>query len=71
MITLDPTTRPTLSVDEVAIVLGISRSTAFAAVRSGEIPSLRFSRRIRVPTVAVRNMLRLDDTATPPDVPAA
>jgi excisionase family DNA binding protein len=70
MIQLDPTMKPTLSVDEFAIVAGISRSTAFAAVHSGEIPSLRFGKRIRIPTAAVRNMLRLDALAGGPDAVA-
>jgi excisionase family DNA binding protein len=61
MITLDPLEKPTLSVDEFAAVSGISRSTAFAAVHSGEVPSLRFGKRIRIPTAAVRRMLELDD----------
>lgn len=61
MFTLDPTDRPTLSVDEFAIVAGISRSTAFAAVHSGEVPSIRFGKRIRIPTAAVRRMLSLDE----------
>jgi excisionase family DNA binding protein len=60
-IDLDPTTKPTLSVDEAAALFHISRSVAFQAVKTGEIPSLRFGRRIRIPTAAVRAMLHLDD----------
>ena len=60
MIDLDPTTRPTLSVDEFAVLAGISRSSAFNAVHSGDVPSLRFGKRIRIPTAAVRRMLALD-----------
>ena len=67
MITLDPATKPTLSVDEFAVVAGISRSTAFAAVHSGDVPSLRFGKRIRIPTAAVRRMLDLDGRPTDPD----
>ena len=63
MITLDPTRKPTISVDEFAAVAGISRSSAFAAVRNGEVPSIRFGKRIRIPTAAVRRMLELDDLA--------
>jgi len=70
MITLDPTSRPTLSVDEFAIVAGISRSTAFAGAHGGEVPSMRFGKRIRIPTAAVRRLLELDD-ARGPDAPAA
>jgi excisionase family DNA binding protein len=59
-IDLDPATRPTLTVDEVAIVMGIARSSAFAAVKAGEIPSFRVGRRLLVPTAALRRMLALD-----------
>jgi excisionase family DNA binding protein len=38
-----------LTVDEVARVLRISRGSAFAAVRRGDIPSIRIGRRILVP----------------------
>ena len=61
MIALDPESKPTLSVDEFAVVAGISRSTAFAAVHSGQVPSMRFGKRIRIPTAAVRRLLELDD----------
>jgi excisionase family DNA binding protein len=60
MIVLDSAAKPTLSVDEFAAVTGISRSTAFAAVHNGEVPSMRFGKRIRIPTAAVRAMLELD-----------
>ena len=38
-----------LTVDEVASRLEISRSSAYEAVRRGEIPSLRIGRRIVIP----------------------
>ena len=41
--------RLTLTVDEAADVLGVSRSLAYELVRRGEIPSLRLGRRIVVP----------------------
>jgi excisionase family DNA binding protein len=56
----DPATQPTISVEEAGELLGIGRSTAYDAVRTGEIPSIRFGRKIVVPTAAVRRMLRLD-----------
>lgn len=65
MVTLDPTIKPTLSVDEFALLAGISRSTAFGAVARGEVPSLRFGKRIRIPTAAVRQMLQLDEHSGP------
>ena len=34
---------------EVALLLGISRSTVFRLIESGEIPAVRIGRSIRVP----------------------
>ena len=56
-IELDPELRPTLSVDETAIVLGIGRATAYEGVRTGDIPAIRVGRRLRVPTAAIVRML--------------
>jgi excisionase family DNA binding protein len=50
--------RRTYTVDEVAAMLGISRSTAYECVKRGEIPSLRFRRRIVVPAYALDGLLR-------------
>lgn len=58
---LDPTIRPTMTVEESGELLGISRSTAYDAVRTGQIPSIRVGRRLLVPTAAIRRMLQLDD----------
>lgn len=60
---LNPSTSPTMSVDDFALVAGIARSTAFSAVHNNEIPSCRFGRRIRIPTAAVRRILALDAEA--------
>jgi excisionase family DNA binding protein len=62
---LNPHERPTISVDEFAHLVGIARSTAFAAVKAGEIPSIRFGKRIRIPTAAVCRMLELDERSGP------
>lgn len=47
----------TLSVEQAAQRLGISRSTAYECVRSGSIPSLRFRRRIVIPAVVIDQLL--------------
>lgn len=60
---IDLYNRPTISVDEFAAVVEIGRSSAFAAVKSGEVPHLRIGRRIRIPTAAVRRMLQLPEEA--------
>jgi excisionase family DNA binding protein len=49
--------RLTLTVDEAGRLLGVSRMTAYAAVRDGTIPSLRIGRRVLVPRKAFMEML--------------
>jgi len=51
-----------------ATVLGIGRTTAYEMVRSDRWPTpvLRLGNRIRVPTAALRELLRLSTTS--PDV---
>lgn len=53
----DPSVVPTLSVKEAGRILGIGRSAAYRAVRSGEIPSLWFGHRCRIPTAALAKLL--------------
>ena len=45
------------TVQEVAELLGLSRTLAYAAIESGEIPSVRIGRRIVVPRAAINRML--------------
>jgi excisionase family DNA binding protein len=52
-----PAERLTLTVDEVAVALGISRSSAYECAKRGEIPTVRFGRRIVVPRRAVLALL--------------
>ncbi|MGA8849395.1 MAG: helix-turn-helix domain-containing protein [Dehalococcoidia bacterium] len=40
-----------------AKVLGLSRASAYEAVRTGQIPSLRFGKRILVPRAALNEMI--------------
>ena len=47
----------TLTVEQAARYLGISRSTAYECVRNGSLPSLRFRRRIVIPTIVVDRLL--------------
>lgn len=46
-----------MSVDEVAIRLGIGRNQAYALVWGKQIPALRFGRRWLIPRVAFERML--------------
>lgn len=45
----DPTTRQTLTVEEVAAILGLGRNACYEAVARGDIPSLKIGRRILIP----------------------
>jgi excisionase family DNA binding protein len=56
--------RQTLTVEEAARLLGVSRSTAYLAVRRGELPVIRIGRRCVVPRLALEHML--NRTATEP-----
>ena len=53
--------RTTCSVEEAARLLKIGRSTAYAAVRDGSLPSLRLSHRILIPTAKLAAMLGLEE----------
>jgi excisionase family DNA binding protein len=61
----DPSDKPTMTVEEVALVLGISRASAYQAVRTGEVPSVRIGHRIVIPTAAVRRILEVDGDTRP------
>jgi excisionase family DNA binding protein len=47
----------TLSIPEAGKVLGIGRSAAYEAARSGQLPTIRIGRRILVPLVALERLL--------------
>lgn len=53
--------RRTYTVTEAAKLLGISRSTAYECVRSGELQSLRFRSRIVIPARAIAVLLAAND----------
>lgn len=50
----------TCSIEEAASVLGIGRSTAYAAARDGSLPTLRLSHRLLVPTAKLLTMLGVE-----------
>jgi excisionase family DNA binding protein len=59
------TNRPlTLTVDQTARLLGVSRSTAYELVQTGELECLRLRRRVLVPTAHIAERLGV----TVPDV---
>lgn len=59
---IDPEVKPTLTVEEVAKVLGTKRSATYEAVRRGQLGKvIRVGRTILVPTAALRRLLELDE----------
>ncbi len=53
----EPIHRLTLTVEQAAVILGISRATAYDAVARGEIPCIRIGGRILVSKIALEKML--------------
>lgn len=49
--------RITLSVEEVAPLLGLGRTAAYEAARRGQIPSRRLGRRVVIPVPALLEWL--------------
>lgn len=49
--------RLTMTVEEAAVALGISRALAYEAARRGEIPVVRIGRRMLVPRAALTRLL--------------
>lgn len=53
--------RLTVTVEEAAVMLGSSRTTAYGCASRNEIPTVRLGRRVVVPTAALMTMLRIDE----------
>jgi excisionase family DNA binding protein len=49
--------KQTVSVREAARILGIGRDTAYEAARTGQLPTIRFGKVIRVPIAALDKLL--------------
>lgn len=47
----------TLRVEDLMLILGIGRNTAYELVRSGQIRSVRIGRQLRIPKEAVQEYL--------------
>ena len=58
----------TVSVGDAAVLLGISRTSAYECVRSGELRAIRLGRRLVVPRVAIDELLA---GTTPNTAPAS
>jgi hypothetical protein len=55
--------RTTITVEEAGELLGLSRNSAFTAAGNGEIPTLRFGKRLVVPVPKLLAMLGVPDDA--------
>ncbi len=51
---------PTISVEHAGRLLGLSRRSAYRAVERGELPVLRFGRRLVVPTAKLLALLGVE-----------
>ena len=54
---------PTISIERAARLLGLSRSTAYRAAATGQLPTLAFGRRRLVPTFRLMQMLGIPEEA--------
>jgi excisionase family DNA binding protein len=57
--------RLTLTVDEAAKLIGVSRYTLYEAVRTGSVPTIRLGRRILIPRHALLGFMGAPSAATP------
>jgi excisionase family DNA binding protein len=51
---------PTITVDDAAVLLSLSRHSAYEGVKAGQIPSIRIGRRVLVPCAGLRTMLGIE-----------
>ena len=58
--------RLTLTVGEAAKLLRLSRAFTYELVARGELPSLRFGRRVVIPRIAIERLLNDSVDALPP-----
>lgn len=57
MVTTNRPERQTMTVEECALRLGIGRTTCYAAVRAGVIPSIRILGRVVISRAAIDRLL--------------
>jgi excisionase family DNA binding protein len=56
----DPYLQPTMTIEDASRILGISRTAAYTAAKTGDIPTIKIGRRTLVPTARLREMLGID-----------
>ena len=54
---ISTTTKRTYTVPETAKLLGIGRTAAYEAARTGQIPTIRIGKRLLVPVAALERLL--------------
>jgi excisionase family DNA binding protein len=54
----------TMTIEAAGELLGLSRSSAYRAAARGELPTLRFGRRLLVPTRRLLDLLGFQDRPT-------
>lgn len=64
-----PDAPATITAEQTAELLNVSRGVAYEAIRSGAIPSLRLSRRVLVPVPALLRRLGAETTHSPSTEP--
>lgn len=57
----DPREHPTITVPEAGKLFGLSRASSYEAASRGDIPTIKFGRRLAVPTARVLAMLGLNE----------
>lgn len=57
--------RSTMTVEEAAAVLGISRTSAYECVRRGELRAVRLGRRLVIPRLVVDQLLAGERVTVP------
>ena len=50
----------TVTVEEAGRIIGVSRGSAYEAVKRGEIPVIRIGKKIRVPKAALERLLNVE-----------
>lgn len=61
----DALASPTITVPVAGALLGLSKNKSYAAAARGEIPTLKFGRRLVVPTMPLKRMLGMEPPNSP------